>query len=126
MSKHPVVHIDIPASDPQAASKFYAEAFDWNIQTPPGYEDYPMFQSEGGPGGGFVRLGVMQGIVDKPGDVLIYLNTDDIEASLAKVTALGGKVLQPKTEIPQVGWWAAFSDPSGNKIGLFTDTQHQH
>ncbi len=126
MSKHPVVHIDIPASDPKAASKFYADAFGWNIQVSPGYEDYPMFQEEKGPSGGFATLGMMQGIVDKPGDVLIYLDTDDIDASLAKVTTHGGKIIQPKTEIPHVGWWAAFTDPTGNKIGLFTNAPHQH
>ena len=126
MSRHPVVHIDIPASDPRAAGKFYAEAFDWNIQTPPGFEDYPMFQVEGGPGGGFVQIGHMHDLSIKPGDVLIYIGTDDIDASLAKVTALGGKIAQPRTEIPEVGWWAAFADPTGNTIGLFTDIRHQH
>lgn len=126
MSNHPIVHIDIPSSDPKAASTFYAEAFGWNIQIPQGYEDYPMFQEEHAPGGGFAKIGMMQGVVEKPGDVLIYIGTDDIEASLAKVTALGGKVLLPKTEIPQIGWWAVFTDPTGNKIGLYTDMQHQH
>jgi predicted enzyme related to lactoylglutathione lyase len=28
----------------------------------------------------------------------------------------------PKTEIPGIGWWGMFTDPTGNKIGLFTDT----
>jgi predicted enzyme related to lactoylglutathione lyase len=125
MSKHPVVHIDIPASDPVAASTFYAEAFGWNIQIPPGYEGYPMFQEEKGPSGGFAKLGMMQGIVDKPGDVLIYLDTEDIDASLAKVTAHGGAVIQAKTEIPGVGWWAAFTDPTGNRMGLFTNAPRQ-
>lgn len=123
MSNHPIVHIEIPGSDPKAASKFYADAFDWKIEVAPDFEDYPMFQAEGGPAGGFVRPGKPgEGInfTYKVGEVLIYIGTDDIDASLAKVTALGGKVLQPKTEIPQVGWWAAFADPTGNKIGLFT------
>jgi predicted enzyme related to lactoylglutathione lyase len=26
----------------------------------------------------------------------------------------------PKTEIPGMGWYAIFSDPTGNRIGLFT------
>ena len=60
-----------------------------------------------------------------PGDVLIYIGTDDIEASLAKIQALGGKVVAPKTEIPQTGWFAIFTDPTGNKIGLYT-AMHQH
>ena len=126
MSSHPVVHIDIPASDPRAAGKFYADTFGWNIHTDDAFS-YTMFQVEGGPGGGFVNLGDMHGLPVKPGDVLLYIDTDDIDASLVKITALGGKVLLGKSEIPGVGWWAAFSDPSGNRMGLFTsDHPHPH
>ena len=124
MSNHPIVHLDIPASDPKAASKFYADAFGWKIEVAPEF-DYHMFQAEGGPGGGFVNVGESGGVSYKAGEVLVYIGTNDIEASLAKVQSLGGKVVLPKTEIPQVGWWAIFTDPTGNKIGLFTDI-HQH
>jgi|SRR5579859_3170898 len=127
MANHPVVHIDIPANDPKAASAFYADAFGWKIHVEPSF-DYHMFQVEGGPGGGFVKVGEGMGghISYKPGDVLIYLDTDDIDASLAKVSAHGGKVVMPKTEIPGVGWWAVFADPTGNKLGLFTALPRQH
>ena len=62
-----------------------------------------MFQADPGPGGGFVKSGD-HGY--KQGEVLIYISTDDIDATLAKVESLGGKTLQPKTEIPQTGWFA--------------------
>lgn len=53
--------------------------------------------------------------------ILFYLRTDDIDAVLAKVSAAGGSVLIPKREIgPDVGHIALFTDPAGNKIGLFT------
>jgi predicted enzyme related to lactoylglutathione lyase len=29
----------------------------------------------------------------------------------------------PKTEIPQVGWFGVFKDPTGNKVALFTGAQ---
>ena len=122
MSNHPIVHIEIPAKNPQASSKFYAAAFDWTIQVSPDFADYPMFQAEGGPAGGFTMVGDMHGVSTKTGEVLIYISTDDIDASLASVEKHGGKKLLGKTEIPQVGWFALFSDPEGNKIGLFTTT----
>ncbi|HEY7348253.1 MAG TPA: VOC family protein [Ktedonobacterales bacterium] len=126
MSNHPIVHIEIPGTDTKAAAKFYEDAFGWNIQTDPSFEGYPMFQAEGGPGGGFVKPGEAMGVSYKVGEVLIYIDTDDIEASLAKVQSLGGKVVLPKTDIPQVGWFAVFADPTGNKIGLFTTLPHKH
>ncbi len=122
MSQHAIVHLDIPATDPAAAGKFYADLFDWKIQVDPTF-NYHMFQADAGPGGGFVQVNEAAGY--KPGEVLIYVSTDDIDATLARVEALGGKTLQPKTEIPQVGWFAFFADPAGNRIGLFTGMRQQ-
>ncbi len=124
MSNHSVVHIEIPANDPATASKFYADLFDWKIQVDPSF-DYHMFQPDHGPGGGFVKVGEAMGMSYKPGEVLIYVSTDDIDATLARAASLGGKILQPKTEIPNVGWFGIFSDPTGNRIALFTSMQPQ-
>jgi uncharacterized protein len=123
VSNHPIVHIEIPAQDTAVASKFYADAFGWNIQHEPSF-DYYMFQADPGPGGGFVQIGGAAGDY-KQGEVLIYISTDDIDAALAKVESLGGKTLQPKTEIPQTGWFAYFADPAGNRIALYTSMNPQ-
>ena len=123
MSQHSIVHIEIPATDSRAASKFYADLFDWKIQVDPSF-DYHMFQADPGPGGGFVQVSATSEAY-KVGDVRIYVSTDDIDATLAQVEALGGKTLEPKTEIPQTGWFAVFADPAGNRIGLFTALSQQ-
>lgn len=120
MSNHSIVHVEIPALDPAKAGTFYADLFGWNVQVDQSF-DYHMFQVTPGPAGGFVKVGEQPGCPTyKPGEVLIYISTDDIEATLAKAESLGGKTLVPKTEIPHVGWFAFFSDPTGNRIGLFT------
>lgn len=120
MSDHPIVHVEIPATDLKETSQFYAEVFGWQIDHSMDY--YPMFAAEGGPGGGFTQLNDVSHSVGRP---LLFLGTDDIEASLAAVEAHGGKTLSPKTEIPHVGWWAVFSDPSGNAIALFKSINQQ-
>ena len=112
MASHPIVHVDIPARDRAATAKFYADLFGWQTQDHPEM-GYTTFAAEGGPGGGFSTM-------DEP-KVLIYVGTDDIDASLAKAESLGGKTVQPKTEIPGVGWFGSFSDPAGNIISLYTD-----
>ena len=116
MSDHYVVHIEIPAGDTKAAGKFYGEAFGWKIETDPGF-DYTMFEAPPGPGGGFVGT---ESDMYEIGQVVLYIGTDDIEATLAKIESLGGKTLMPKTEIPGVGWFAFFSDPAGNRLALYT------
>lgn len=127
MSKHPIVHIEIPGNDPKADSKFYAEVFGWKTETDPNF-DYTMFSAEGGPGGGFVKVNdTIMGDAGhhKINEPLVYIGTDDIDATLAQIKAHGGKVLTPKTEIPHVGWFAIFNDPAGNRVALYTAI-HQH
>lgn len=128
MTNHPIVHIEIPANDVAATSKFYGDVFGWNLQTDPSF-NYTMFDAEGGPGGGFVTTGgegTDGGMMQyKPDSLLVYIGTDDIDASLASIEQHGGKTVLPKTEIPQVGWFAIFTDPTGNHVALFTPAPRQ-
>ena len=115
MTKRNIVHIEIPAADSANAAQFYQALFGWKITRDEAL-DYTMWEPGDGPGGGFNPLGEHV----KPGDVLIYVDSDDIEVDLKQVGELGGTVVQPKMEIPGVGWFAIFKDPTGNIIALFT------
>ena len=126
MAVQPIVHVEIPSSDPKAAGEFYAKVFGWQVAAPPGMEFYPMFQAPGGPGGGFTTVGDgMPGETRATGEVLIYLDSADIEADLQRISANGGQTLVSKTEIPENGWFAIFRDPFGNKIALYTGNSQQ-
>ena len=118
MSAHNIVHIEIPSRDAKANAKFYGDAFGWKLSVDPTF-DYWQFAPASGPGGAFPGLSDEMGT--KPGEVLVYVGTDDIEASLAKIESLGGKTLMPKTEIPGIGWFAFFSDLTGNRLALYTN-----
>lgn len=115
MSSHNIVHIEFSASDPKNSGKFYGDVFGWKIEHMDEM-NYVMYESEDGPGGGFSAVGENT----KAGSVVVYISTDDIEASLSTVEAAGGKTIMPKTEIPMTGWFALFSDPAGNTVGLYT------
>ncbi len=117
MAGHPVVHIEISAIDPQAASKFYSEVFGWKIEIDPNF-NYYQFLPGSGPNGAFVQTGTDISAVEA-GQQLIYFGADDIPGTLARIEANGGKVLASETEIPGIGSFAIFTDPTGNKIGLF-------
>lgn len=120
MPDHPICHVEIPALDPAAAGSFYAEVFGWQTQVDPA-RNYHLFEPQRGPGGAFVQAGEATGA--KVGEVLIYIFTDDIAATLAKAEALGAKTLTPETEAPQ-GRFAVFADPAGNRIALYADPSH--
>jgi predicted enzyme related to lactoylglutathione lyase len=116
MSDHPIVHIEISAKDREAAAKFYADLFSWKFEQMPEM-NYATFEAL--PVGG----GLNPVTESNPaGTVIVYVGTDDVTASLAKAEKLGGKTLVPKTEIPNMGFFGIFRDPTGNPIGLFTAT----
>ena len=121
MTGHPIVHVEISAKDPAAASKFYRELCGWNIQHDTNF-NYFNWRGEGGPGGGFIEANAQD---NKPGDIVPYVAADDIDAFLKKAESLGAKTLTPKTEIPGQGWFAMFADPSGNRIGVFSGMNAQ-
>ena len=116
MPAHPVVHIEIAAKDPKVTANFYSQVFGWETSTDATL-DYAMFDDKPAPGGGFPKVDNKN---YKPGDVVLYIDSDDIEASLKQIVSLGGQALSPKTEIPGVGWMAFFADPNGNRLALFT------
>jgi predicted enzyme related to lactoylglutathione lyase len=127
MAAHPIVHIEIPANNTKEAAQFYADMFGWELQHAPNF-DYWMFRAGDGPGGGFVKIGETDATNQgqyKPDSLLVYVDSDDIDADLAKVESLGGKTLVPKTEIPGTGWFGIFTDPSGNRVALYTNMQPQ-
>lgn len=115
MSKRNIVHVEIPSHDMQVSGKFYAELFGWKVTAIPEM-NYATWEAGAPPGGGFNPLDEHV----KAGDVLVYVDSADIEADLKRVEQLGGKVVQTKMEIPKIGWFGVFLDPTGNAIALYT------
>jgi len=111
-------HIEIPAEDTGRARNFYGELFGWKFADEiPGFEGYHMFSTPVGDAG-------MAGAIGKRGEmapekVRSYVHVDSIDDSLSKVTALGGTVVEPKAEVPGMGWYAVFADTEGNELALW-------
>jgi predicted enzyme related to lactoylglutathione lyase len=75
----------------------------WMIQTVP-TDDQGMLQ----------RSGVNGGMVKKerPDQKPVnYISVESIDESIKKVKRLGGKIVSPKQEVPNVGWIATAVDP---------------
>jgi predicted enzyme related to lactoylglutathione lyase len=122
-----VVHFEIPVDDAGRAKEFYRTAFDWDL------DDRDM-------GGGNIYTTVTTSPVDEqsrlptePGAInggltartpdlpvpVITIGVDAIDEALKKVEAGGGSVVQPRTEIPNLGAYAYFKDSEGNLLGLW-------
>ncbi len=106
-----IVHFEINAKDAARAKRFYSALFGWKYKDSeiPGIEYYVIDGVNPG--------GAINPLQQEPGPV-VYFDTDNIDASIAKVRDLGGKS-DEKQPIPSQGWFAACVDTEGNKFSLF-------
>jgi hypothetical protein len=105
--------MEIPAKDRHAAEKFFAEMFGWGEFAHMDEYMYSTFAA-GNMGGGFADISDTR----KPGTVVFYVLSPDIDADIQAAEANGGKVMIAKMPIPGDSFIAWIADPAGNSIGL--------
>jgi predicted enzyme related to lactoylglutathione lyase len=108
-----IVHFELPSADADRAVAFWSGLFGWNVGEPMSPEmDYRMTQVSDDQGGAIFAS-------DSPGTgPVVYFDTDDIDASMAKVRELSGEAGE-KTPVPTHGWFAACKDTEGNSFSLW-------
>jgi len=107
-----IVHVEFHSNAPEKTKSFLKDVFGWKFDDVPEM-NYSMFQPPSAPGGGLQRAENM------PAGVLDYILSEDIENTLRKITSNGGAVVMPKQEIPGMGWFAVFQDPTGITLALY-------
>lgn len=115
---------EIPADDIDRARNFYQSLLGWRIE--PNREMDPAVAAAmqyqdvitGDAEQGTLNVGGMyKRQASEP--FLNHVIVDDVDAVLAKVERLGGKIILPKTEIQSVGLDAIIQDTEGNSIGIW-------
>jgi predicted enzyme related to lactoylglutathione lyase len=107
----PIVFFDIAGTDLASQAHFYKVVFDWDSDAT-GRVSVPAAN----PLPGLLRIEqANQGPV---AERVVYVGVPDIPATLAKITANGGQIVFPRTEVPGVVVLALFKDPAGNRMGL--------
>lgn len=114
MAKRSINYIEFPAANRQDTGRFYADLFGWEIQHLPDPSNYTTLQAAN-LSGGFPDISE----TNPAGNVIPYIESNDIDKDLAAVEAHGGQTLVPNSEIPGFGWYGIFADPAGNRVGLF-------
>ncbi|MCP8305427.1 MAG: VOC family protein [archaeon] len=122
---HTIVHFEIPAEDVERLRKFYNKLFGWKIEKAEGYTDYWLIQTvpvddQGNPKG----LGVNGGMMKKQNPehkFTYYVLVESVDDYCKKIEELGGKVIIPKMEVPNMGWWAMALDPEGNHFAIWEE-----
>ncbi len=119
---HTIVHFEIPANNVEKIKGFYEQVFGWKIIQAEGPIEYWLIQTVPVDDKGMLqRPGVNGGMYKKTepqNKPINYFAVESITDFLARIEKLGGKVIQAKQEVPNVGWIAAAEDPEGNQFAL--------
>ena len=114
--------IELHTADVEAAGAFYTELFNWKPKEDPSGH-YTEFQLDGKSIAGMMaipeeRRGVM------PANWLLYAMVDDCDAALQKAVELGATIVVPANDIPDVGRFGMFSDPTGAHLAMIKLSGH--
>lgn len=109
---------ELNTRQPDQAKAFYASVFGWGEETHPmgPGRTYTEWQLDGRSIGGMMPIGppMPEGM---PNFWTVYFAVDDTDASLAKVTELGGSVVMAPMDIP-AGRFAVVKDPTGTTFTI--------
>ncbi|OYW33146.1 MAG: glyoxalase [Methyloversatilis sp. 12-65-5] len=110
-------YVEYPARDVGATKRFFQDAFGWVFED---YgPDYAAFSGQGLDGGFYTSDLVAD---TRQGSALIVFYSADLERTLAKVVAAGGKVVRPVFAFPG-GRRFHFAEPSGNEFAVWSEAE---
>ena len=113
MADHLIAHIEIPATDLEKSKEFYHKVLGWDFK--PFGNGYFLYNNHKGTMVGLRKVDE----VSVGESTVFHVNIPDIESILNKAKKNGGAVKRNRTVIPAMGWYALFTDPAGNTIGLY-------
>jgi uncharacterized protein len=119
MEMNPIVWFEIPANDIERAKSFYETllgvGLSLNEMGPLKMAWFPMKEGVSGATGSLVQA---EGYVPSHSGTVVYFSVDDINGTLDKANANGGKTLLPKMDIGEYGFIAHLEDSEGNRVAL--------
>jgi hypothetical protein len=111
---------ELVCSDVNTCGDFYADLLGWErkeVETHDG-QPYTIFLKDGRAIGGMITL---QDAAADTSHWEPYIQVDDVDAYVRKIAPLGGKVLTPPHDVPEIGRVALISDPSAARLALITE-----
>jgi uncharacterized protein len=110
---------ELMTTDLKAAEAFYVELFGWTVEDGPVEGMEYRVVSAGGQGVGGL-MPIPPDSPTMPPNWGATVTVDDVDTTITKAEALGGKVLMQSQEIPNIGKFAVIQDPQGAVISVIT------
>lgn len=109
------VHFEIQSPDTDKTKAFFSTLFGWTFTTWGGSEEYfPVVTGESEPG---INGGLMAS-PDGQARTINVIQVEDLDATVAQITAEGGQIALPRMTVPGVGYVAYGLDPTGFLFGV--------
>ncbi|HEY5973768.1 MAG TPA: VOC family protein [Geobacteraceae bacterium] len=120
MSKHGVFSwSELLTTDPEGAKKFYTTLLGWTTELAP-VEGMTYTLVKVGDEQIAGIMGLQCEASEMPPHWGVYITVDDVDATGRRAEELGGAVLMPPTDIPNVGRFALLRDPQGVTFSVIT------
>lgn len=115
------VWFDLMVPDAGAAKEFYGNVIGWTTRPfGDGSSGYEMWTVDGDNSiGGVIAFTEETKQAGMPPHWLGYVSVEDVDATVAKAQQLGGNVMKPADDIPEVGRFAIITDPQGAAIAIY-------
>jgi len=118
-----LVHFEIPADDLKRAKGFYKDIFGWKIEDVPNMDYTMLYTTEVDEKYMPKEKGVINGGMWKrersnEGPVLV-ISVSSIDDYAEKIKKNGGEMLMSKQKVGDMGYYAKFTDPEGNIMGIW-------
>ena len=111
---HGFGHVEIPTTNIKKAQKFFGTVFGWTFTDHPEIQ-YTLFHTGSHPNGGLERVKKMR----RRGQVLVYIEVEDLDAKLKEIKKAKGKIVEKKTEVKGMGWYGVFETPDRCRLALW-------
>ena len=114
-----IVHFELSAEDIDRAQQFYSDLFGWTFNRWESPEGFVYVMVNTGPEETGINGGLVPRTEAAAGTTIMLDLVQSIDDYTDKIAAAGGVITVPKFAVPGVGYGAYFTDPEGNRLGLF-------
>lgn len=115
-----LVWYELLTKDPKGAETFYTKVIGWGTQPFTTLDQpYTMWTRGGTPIGGLMQIPEDARKAGAPSHWLLYIGSDDVDATVKRATALGAEVCVAPQDIPNVGRFSVLTDPQGAMFATY-------
>ena len=122
-------YFDLSVENLKESRHFFENVFGWRFEKMPLPFEYYRIRAgdpeEPGIDGGIGEIKDLTFGDGKPLSV-VTVPVINLDASISKVKESGGSIVEPKTAIPGIGWYATCAEPGGLMFGMMQSDPEAH